>query len=110
MDTKNGHQEASISGRDLAAARTRARLTQRDLAALLQHSTRAIQIWEDGAVPAAKAHLVRSVLGAHLAGNDNPLAQYSDTALLGELAKRLDAARSNRDLPETERMPGFSQA
>jgi DNA-binding XRE family transcriptional regulator len=88
------HQtSATITGRDLAKARLRARMTQRDLAALLQHSERAIQIWEDGNVPAAKVALVRTVLGAYLEGsNDNPLAQYSNLALLAELAKRLDAA------------------
>jgi hypothetical protein len=93
MNNNTQTESMSISGRDLAAARSRARLTQRDLAELLRHSTRAIQIWEDGNVPAAKVALVRSVLGVYLEGsNDNPLAQYSNLALLAELAKRLDAA------------------
>jgi len=87
---------STITGRDLAAARSRARLKQHELAELLMHSTRAIQTWEDANVPAAKVALVRSVLGAHLEGGDNPLAQFSDMALLAELANRLDAASGNR--------------
>jgi hypothetical protein len=87
---------STITGRDLAAARSRARLKQRELAALLGHSERAVQVWEDHGVPAGKVALVRSVLGAYLEGSvDNPLATYSDMALLAELAKRLDAAGRN---------------
>ena len=92
---------STITGRELAAARSRARLTQRELAELLRHSERAVQKWELGeGVAQAKVALVRSVLGAYLEGNDNnPLAQYSNLALLAELAKRLDAAdSSSRDL------------
>jgi DNA-binding transcriptional regulator YiaG len=90
---------STITGRDLAAARARARLTQRELAALLKHSERAIQSWELGnGVAPAKVPLVLAVLGGYFEGGreDNPLATYSDMALLAELAKRLDAAGSGR--------------
>src|SRR5687767_677705 len=91
----------TITGRDLAAARARARLTQRELADLLKHSERAVQSWELGnGVSPAKVPLVRAVLGGYLEGGENgaadPLSQYSDMALLAELAKRLDAAGSRR--------------
>lgn len=96
QDTR-GHNEmnTTITAQQLADARSRARLKQRELAELIQHSERAIQQWEINGVPAAKVALVRSVLGAHLEGSGNPLAQYSNMALLAELAKRLDAGQNN---------------
>ena len=93
---------STITGRDLAAGSSRARLKQRELAGLVKHSEPAIQIWEERGVPAGKVAMVRSVLGPHLfEADENPLSQYSDLALLAELAKRLDAS-SNRDIDVTD--------
>lgn len=92
-------ESEGITGAQLAAARSRARLTQRELAALVRHSERAIQQWEEGRVTPSKVPLVRSVLGPYLLENDtNPLAQYSNLALLAEVARRLDAAGPNSDV------------
>jgi DNA-binding XRE family transcriptional regulator len=93
--TTEAQTTASITGQQLIDARSRARLTQRDLAALLRHSERTIIGWEVNGVAPGKVALVRSVLGPYLGGEEsnNPLAQYSDMALLAELARRLAEAK-----------------
>jgi DNA-binding XRE family transcriptional regulator len=102
-ETQNPSQDG-ITGQQLIDARSRARLTQRELAALLKHSERTVIGWESAGVAAGKVALVRSVLGAHLGGEvgTNPLAQFSDMALLAELARRLDAARNDTQAAATD--------
>jgi hypothetical protein len=95
-------EKMSISGSQLAAARSRARLTQRELGALLKHSERAAQ-----ASLAVAWHRARSPwsdpFSAATSGKaPRTLSQFSNMALLAELAKRLDAAGSDRNYAETE--------
>lgn len=94
-----------ISGDQLRDARGRAGLTQEELGLRVGVSLRSVGNWERGeGVPRAKEALVRDVLGHNLTtGHDagNPLASFSNLALLNELGRRLES---------TERREGGSDA
>lgn len=89
----------TITGRQLRDARSRAQLSQEELADLLGVTHRTVGNWERGKVPAGREALIRDKIGPYLKpeGAPNPavdpLHQYSDTALVAEIARRLDAAR-----------------
>lgn len=81
-----------ITGQELRDARSRANLTQAELAQLLRHKLRTIQNWERDGVAHGKEPLVRAALGNYLraAGEQPPLESYSDWALVSEIMRRLE--------------------
>lgn len=95
-----------ITGSDLTDARSRAGLTQAELAKRLDVTQRTIVNWEAGQVPRNQEARVRDALGTDLAGHVDPLANISDLALLSELGRRLETYKkggSDGRLPETEK-------
>jgi transcriptional regulator with XRE-family HTH domain len=110
------HDGPVITGEQLAEARSRAGLSQKELAQLLRHGERTIQKWEKEGVHPAKEALVRARLGNFLAteGEPQPLATYSDWALLMEIGRRLEAraakpADSDVDMDTHKRGRGASK-
>lgn len=77
-----------ISGQQLRDARSRAGWTQEELAQRMRTTQRSIGNWERGNPPPSKEGAIRAVLGDHLDSGGNPLAEYSDVALLAEVARR----------------------
>lgn len=81
---------ATISGEQLADARNRARLTQPQLAAILDTSVRTIQKWEREGVASGKEARVQAALGPFLSSSFSvPLEEVSNWALITELGRRL---------------------
>ena len=105
-----------ITGRQLRDARSRSGLSQEELAVELGVTLRTIGNWERGAgVPSNREAKVRDALGDHLTPLAetpvDPLHAYSDTALVAEIARRLDAARgkggqSDAGQAEAQKSPG----
>lgn len=85
-----------ITGDELRDARSRAGLTQEQLANQLSTTLRTIGNWERGSgVPKNREAAVKSLLGDYLGDQpSNPLAAASDMDLLAELGRRL--ARAER--------------
>ena len=88
-----GVRVPGITGPQLKAARRLAKKTQKQLADLLDHKERTIQTWERDGVHPAKVELVRSRLGNFLVSESGqqPLAAYSDWALVSEIMARLES-------------------
>mgnify|MGYP002351276966 CR=1 FL=1 len=80
-----------ITGEQLRDARSRAGLTQEQLANQVGTTLRSIGNWERGSgVPKGREAAIRDLLGDLLMGpSSNPLAEASDVALLAELGRRL---------------------
>jgi DNA-binding XRE family transcriptional regulator len=95
-----------ITGQDLKDARSRLDMSQREFAQLLHHGTRTIVDWERDGVPDHKVPLVRAVLGNDLVtpGVLPPLEAYSDSALVREIMRRLEA-RGPTDPPAGKPRP-----
>lgn len=85
-----------ITGEQLQQARSKARMTQEELAVAVGVTLRSVGNWERGAgVPRNREGTVRDILGQFLAGDQqvDSLSSASDLALLAELGRRLDRAR-----------------
>ena len=89
----SGFVASPISGQDLKDARSRLDMSQREFAQLLQCGTRTIVTWESDGVPPHKVPWVRARLGNDLVtpGEFLPLEAYSDSALVREISRRLEA-------------------
>lgn len=92
------------TGDEIRTARQRAGLTQQQLATQIGVSQRTIGNWERGeTVPQRHAARILDVLGGHIkSAEPSSLEDYSDAALLAEIARRFDLTRSSR---ETRRAP-----
>lgn len=85
------HGDSVITGEQLRDARSRAGLSQEDLAKAVGVTLRSIGNWERGAgVPRNREGRVRDVLGDLAMGEPSVLSGVSDMALLAEVARRMD--------------------
>lgn len=87
------------TGDEIRTARQRAGLTQQELASRIGVSMRTIGNWERGeTVTQRHAARIADVLGGHLtSAPKSTIEDYSDAALLAEIARRFDRTRSTRD-------------
>lgn len=87
------------TGRDIREARQRAGLTQGQLAERIGVSMRTVGNWERGETPPTRyAARIEQVLDGLVQSADAPsIGDYSDAALLAEIARRFDLTRSTRD-------------
>jgi transcriptional regulator with XRE-family HTH domain len=96
-----------ITASQFQAARARARLSNKQLATLLQVSPSTISNWmRDGVVGHAQA-AVEDKLGMYLRDDspDRPLSAYSDIELLAELWQRMDTYKRSFASDEKEPTP-----
>lgn len=94
-----------ITGSQLRDARSRARLTQEELANLVGVTLRSVGNWERSqGVPRSQEGAVRAALGGYLDESleGNPLASVSDVALLAEIGRRLGRAGGQTDAGNAE--------
>lgn len=87
------------TGDEIRTARQRAGLTQQELASKIGVSMRTIGNWERGeTVTQRHAARIADVLGGHLtSAPKSTIEDFSDAALLAEIARRFDRTRSTRD-------------
>lgn len=87
------------TGDDIRTARQRAGLTQAELAQQIGVSMRTVGNWERGDTPPNRyAARINAVLDGLINSAERPsIEDYSDAALLAEIARRFDSTRSIRE-------------
>lgn len=95
------------TGDDIRNARQRAGLTQAELAQQIGVSMRTVGNWERGDTPPDRyAARISAVLDGLISSADSPtIEDYSDAALLAEIARRFDGTRSIRERPAAHPQP-----
>lgn len=87
------------TGDDIRTARQKAGLTQAELAQRIGVSMRTVGNWERGDTPPNRyAARINAVLDGLINSAERPsIEDYSDAALLAEIARRFDSTRSIRE-------------
>lgn len=87
------------TGDNIRNARQKAGLTQAELAQRIGVSMRTVGNWERGDTPPDRyAARINDVLDGLISSADRPsIEDYSDAALLAEIARRFDSTRSTRE-------------
>jgi transcriptional regulator with XRE-family HTH domain len=100
--------ERVITARQFQAARARSRMTNRQLASLLDVSVSTISNWlREGVVSRSEAD-VEDKLGLYLRDESpggNPLKSFSDVELLAELWQRMDSYKRQFSPDRTDTTP-----
>lgn len=90
-----------VTGQDIRRARERRRLSQEQLAALLEVSSKSVGRWERGeTIPKSALGAIEQVLGLGEQTDEPGLSEASDAELLAEIAMRLEKSR-----PKARRSP-----
>jgi DNA-binding transcriptional regulator YiaG len=83
-----------VTGRDIRRARERRRLSQEELAALLQVSSKSIGRWERGeTIPKSALGALEQVLALGDHPDEPTLSEASNAELLAEVARRMEHKR-----------------
>lgn len=86
-----------VTGKDIRKARERRRLSQEELAALLQVSSKSIGRWERGeTIPKSALGALEQVLALGDHPDEPSLSEASNAELLAEVALRMEQRKAGR--------------